>query len=155
MLFITDFTWSWNFRWKGRWLFMESALLSTVSFSSMFMFHHVFSPSCLMFHHSSGSSPWDPSTAPPLSCCYHEVSQAAAGKRACEPVWPRLDSTSALQLFKKVVVCGHSLVTLSLTINETLKRLSFWWWQWYVSPSSPPRYPLLPVPNKPYVFCGR
>ena len=41
--------------------------------------------------------------------------------------------------FKKVVVCGHSLVvTLSLTINETLKWLSslpilmqesFWWWQ--------------------------
>ena len=24
-------------------------------------------------------------------------------------------------LFKKVVVCGHCLVTLSLTINETLK----------------------------------
>ena len=40
--------------------------------------------------------------------------------------------------FKKVVVCGRSLVTLSLTINETLKWLSslpilmqesFWWWQ--------------------------
>ena len=37
-----------------------------------------------------------------------------------------------------VVVCGHCLVTLSLTINETLKWLSslpilmqesFWWWQ--------------------------
>ena len=28
----------------------------------------------------------DPSTAPPLSRCYREVSQAAAGKRACEPV---------------------------------------------------------------------
>ena len=27
-------------------------------------------------------------------------------------------------LFKKVVVCGHYLVTLSLTINETLKWLS-------------------------------
>ena len=27
-------------------------------------------------------------------------------------------------LFKKVVVCGHCLVTLSLTINETLKWLS-------------------------------
>ena len=26
-------------------------------------------------------------------------------------------------LFKKVVVCGHRLVTLSLTINETLKWL--------------------------------
>ena len=27
-------------------------------------------------------------------------------------------------LFKKVVVCGHCLVTLSITINETLKWLS-------------------------------
>ena len=48
-------------------------------------------------------------------------------------------------LIKKVVVCGHSLVvTLSLTIDETLKWLSslpilmqesFWWWQcsdWYI-----------------------
>ena len=41
-------------------------------------------------------------------------------------------------LFKKVVICGHRLVTLSLTINETLKWLSslpilmqesFWWRQ--------------------------
>ena len=39
-------------------------------------------------------------------------------------------------LFKKVVICGQCLVTLFLTINETLKRLpslpilmqeSFWW----------------------------
>ena len=39
-------------------------------------------------------------------------------------------------LFRKVVVCGRCLVTLSLTINGTLKRLSslpilmqksFWW----------------------------
>ena len=39
-------------------------------------------------------------------------------------------------LSSKVVVCGHCLVTLSLTINETLKWLSslptlmqksFWW----------------------------
>ena len=39
-------------------------------------------------------------------------------------------------LFKNVVVCGHRLVTLSITINETLKWLStlpilmqesFWW----------------------------
>ena len=39
-------------------------------------------------------------------------------------------------LFKKVVVCGHCLVTLPLTINETLKwlsslpilmQVSFWW----------------------------
>ena len=41
-------------------------------------------------------------------------------------------------LFKSVVVCGHCLVTLSLTINETLKSPSSlpivmqepsWWWQ--------------------------
>ena len=58
----------------------------------------------------------------------------------------------------KVVVCGHCLVTLSLTINETLKwfsllpilmQESFWWWQCgdryiiYLSP--PPPYPLLPA----------
>ena len=38
----------------------------------------------------------------------------------------------------EIVVCGHCLVTLSLTVNETLKWLSslptitqksFWWWQ--------------------------
>ena len=28
-------------------------------------------------------------------------------------------------LFEKVVACGHCLVTLSLTINETLKWLSW------------------------------
>ena len=65
----------------------------------------------------------------------------------------------------KPVVCGHCLiVTLSLTINDTLKCLSslpilmqesFWWWQCsdtiiYLSP-----HPLLPVPNNPYGFCGR
>ena len=66
-----------------------------------------------------------------------------------------------------VVVCGHGLVTLSLTINQTLKwrsslpiltqvilvvtvyilSLSF--------PTSIPPSPILPVPNKPYGFCGR
>ena len=48
-----------------------------------------------------------------------------------EPSWPsgkaeglRLDSSSAvLSLPEKVLVCGHCLVTLSLTINETLKWL--------------------------------
>ena len=66
-----------------------------------------------------------------------------------EPVWPsgkallRLVSgrTSVRYRFgspfsSKVVVCGHCLVTLSLTVNETLKWLSslpilmqksFWW----------------------------
>ena len=53
-------------------------------------------------------------------------------------------------LLKRVVVCGHRLVTVSLTINATLKCLSslpilmqasFWWWQYSV------RYCLpLPIP---------
>ena len=34
-----------------------------------------------------------------------------------------LDSTSALLSQQKVMVCTHYLVTLSLTINETLKWL--------------------------------
>ena len=34
----------------------------------------------------------------------------------CEPVWP----SGKAALLKKVVVCGHCLVTLSITINETL-----------------------------------
>ena len=69
----------------------------------------------------------------------------------------------------KIVVCGHSLVTLSLTINETLKWLSslptlieelFWWWQCndrYIISLSPhlhTPFPLLTVSNKPYSFCG-
>ena len=62
---------------------------------------------------------------------------------ASEPVW-RSGKQKALGsiplrlsfLIKKVMVCGHCLVTLSLTINETLKWLSslpilmqksFWW----------------------------
>ena len=49
-----------------------------------------------------------------------------------EPVWPLRLSF----LFRKVVVCGHCPVTLSLAVNETLKWLSslpilmqgsFWW----------------------------
>ena len=61
-------------------------------------------------------------------------------------------------LFKKVVVCGHCLVTLSLIINETLKWISslpiliqesFWWWKcsdrYIISlPLTPPPYPLSP-----------
>ena len=56
----------------------------------------------------------------------------------------------------KIVVCGHCLVILSLTINETLKWLSsllilmqesFWWWQRsdrynYNLLLPPPPYPL-------------
>ena len=72
--------------------------------------------------------------------------------------------------FSKVVVCGHCLVTLSLTINETLKWLSSLPILMQVivvgdsvaigiySPSSHtsiPLPPILPVPNKPYDFCGR
>ena len=65
-----------------------------------------------------------------------------------EPVWPsgkalgweaegpRFDSASAVHSLQKVVVCGLCLVTLSFTVNETLKCLSslpivmqesFWW----------------------------
>ena len=71
-------------------------------------------------------------------------------KRPCKPFWP-LGCKAGKQkgigsiplrlsfLLKKVVVFGHSLVTLSLTINETFKWLSslpirqesFWWWQRY------------------------
>ena len=65
----------------------------------------------------------------------------------------------------KVVVCGHCLVTLPLTINETLK--------WFSSvtaylnagvilvvPSDRYLISLFPYlhtsfPNKPYGFCGR
>ena len=56
--------------------------------------------------------------------------------------------------FRKVVVGGHCLVTLSLTVNETLKWLSslpilmqesFWWWQCsdrYITYLFPPPPPL-------------
>ena len=49
----------------------------------------------------------------------------------------RFRFSSPFRLFKKVAVCGDCLVTLSLTINETLKWLSslhilikesLWWW---------------------------
>ena len=55
---------------------------------------------------------------------------------SCEPVWPSgkafvlVSRRTSVQyrfglsfLFKKVVVCGHCFVTLSLTINETLTIL--------------------------------
>ena len=70
------------------------------------------------------------------------------------PLWLSL-------LFTKVIVCGQCLVTLSLTINETLKWLSslptlmqksFWWWECsnrYIISLS------LLIPNKPDGFCGR
>ena len=83
---------------------------------------------------------------------------------------PRLDSASAVPFSSKRLWFVDSLVvTLSLTINETLKCLlslsilmqeSFWWWQcsdrYYALPLPPPPYPfpLLPVPNEPGSFCG-
>ena len=62
-------------------------------------------------------------------------------------------------LFKKVVVCRHSFVTLSLTVNETLKWLSllpilmqesFWWWQCsdrYIISLFPHLHTLSPPPS--------
>ena len=76
-----------------------------------------------------------------------------------------LNSTSAPLYLQKVVVCGHCLVTLSLTIKETLKwfellpilmQESFWWWQcsdrYIISlfPLLQTLSPPFPVPNKPY-----
>ena len=59
------------------------------------------------------------------------------------------------------MVCGHCLVTLALTITETLKWLSslpilmqesFWWWQcsdrYIISPPPPPP-PYPPTPFSP------
>ena len=75
-------------------------------------------------------------------------------------------------LFKKVVVWGHCLVSLSIAsywniqmalIAAILMQRSFWWWQCsdryiisislspHLSTPSPPPPPLLPVPNKPTV----
>ena len=54
------------------------------------------------------------------------------------PFSPSIISLMVSFRFKKVVACGHCLLTLSLTINETLKCLSslcilmqesFWWGQ--------------------------
>ena len=70
-------------------------------------------------------------------------------------------------LFKNVVVCGHCLVTLPITVpTETLEWLlslpilmqeSFWWRQCsdrYIISFSPHLHTPVPVPNKPYGFCG-
>ena len=92
----------------------------------------------------------------------------------CDPVWPGGKAlgfcwsrgTSVRIRFgspfsSKVVVWGHCLVTLSLTINETSKWLSslptlmqesFWWWQCsdrYIisfSPHLPTPFPPCPCP---------
>jgi len=81
------------------------------------------------------------------------------------PLWLSL-------LFKEVVICRHCLLTLSLTINETLKWLlplpilmkeSFWWWQCsntnryiniiYNLPVLPPS-PIPIISIKLYGSCG-
>ena len=64
--------------------------------------------------------------------CTYSISIVCSGKRKdLDSIPLRLSF-----LFKKVVVCGHFFVTLSLTINETLKWLpslpilmqeSCWW----------------------------
>ena len=64
----------------------------------------------------------------------HDTKCRRASLRLCEPVWPSGEAGKQkglrsiplwLSFFvKKVVVCGHCLVTLSLTINEILKWLS-------------------------------
>ena len=70
---------------------------------------------------------------------------------------PRLDSASAFPSLQTGVVCGHCLVTLSITVNETFKILC----RGHSGGDSvamvynlplPPLYS--PVPNKPYGFCG-
>ena len=68
------------------------------------------------------------------------------------------------------MVCGHCLVALSLTINETLKWLpslptlmqkSFWWWQFsdrYIISLFPHLHTpshILPVPNNHCGLYGR
>ena len=80
----------------------------------------------------------------------------------------------------KVVVCGHCLVTLSLTVNQALKWIlslpilmqeSFWWWQcsdWYKNshtsctylPPPPPFFPslislMVSVDIKHHVYTAR
>ena len=63
----------------------------------------------------------------------HACLKVASDRTACEPVWPsgKAVSGGASVRFRfsspfssKVVVCGHGLVTLSLTFNEMLKWLS-------------------------------
>ena len=51
----------------------------------------------------------------PSSGLRHPSLEEGAGKRCSE--------RAVSLLFKKVVVCGQCLVTLSLTINETLKLM--------------------------------
>ena len=49
---------------------------------------------------------------------------------------------------EKVVVCGHCLVTLSITIYNSITIISLF--PQLHTPFSP-----VSVPNKPYGFCGR
>ena len=81
-----------------------------------------------------------------------------------------LGSIPRLRLFflsKKVVVCGHCLVTLSITSYWNIKMAliaahlnagieSFWWWQCsdrYIISLPPPPYPL-PHPFSPSLIRG-
>ena len=94
-----------------------------------------------------GSNPGSPGSC--FCCCFVSFLSTPTAGFVCEPVWP--SSKALLRLVSrgtsvqirfgssfssKVVVCSHCLVTLSLTIYETLKRLSslptlmqepFWW----------------------------
>ena len=51
-----------------------------------------------------------------VTLCRHAAATRQHASLRCEPVWPRLDSALVSFLFKNVMVFGHCLVTLSLTI---------------------------------------
>ena len=77
--------------------FMQSHILRVHVCSAVTCHLHFWQNDREYFHSTAVTQGWkgyrnksqhrmDPSTAPPLSRCYRKVSQAAAGKRACEPV---------------------------------------------------------------------
>ena len=79
-----------------------------------------------------GWEEWEREWTGPKTDCTYSISVLCSGKRKDLGSIPLRLSFP----FKKVVVCGHCLVTLSLTINETLKWLpslpilmqeSCWW----------------------------
>ena len=92
---------------------------------------------------------------------------------ACEPVWPSGKTrmvnrrTSARvrlgsPLSSKGVLCGHGLVTLSLTANQTLKCISSlpiliqeWFWRWQCSVRYSLPLPHLLRPRSPPVPLSR
>ena len=87
-----------------------------------------------------------------------------------EPVWPggkagkqKELGSNPLRLSFLFKSCGLRTLS-SLTINEILICLSslpvlmmesFWWWKSLFPHLYVPFLHLLPVPNKPYGFCGR